>query len=88
MNYDFEPNFQIRVQSNSSSLYKIFVLSMFSFPLAQSGPKRLKEISVVSARCFARTYSRKEEAQEPLSKIWFGWRLDDIDLFEKIGNNS
>lgn len=88
MNFDFEPNFQIRVQSNSSSLYKIFVLSMFLFPLAQSGPKRLKEISVVSARCFARSYSRKEEAQEPLSKIWFGWKLDDIDLFEKIGNNS
>lgn len=84
MNFDFEPNFQIRVQSNSSSLYKIFVLS----PLAQSGPKRLKEISVVSTRCFARSYSRKEEAQEPLSKIWFGWKLDDIDLFEKIGNNS
>lgn len=88
MNFDFEPNFQIRVQSNSSSLYKIFVLSMFSFPLAQSGPKRLKEISVVSARCFARSYSRKEEAQEPLSKIWFQCKLDDIDLFEKIGNNS
>lgn len=88
MNFDFESNFQIRVQSNSSSLYKIFVLSMFSFPLAQSGPKRLKEISVVSARCFARTYSRKEEAQEPLSKIWFQWKLDDIYLFEKIGNNS
>lgn len=81
-------NFQIRVQSNRCSLYKIFVLSMFSFPLAQSGPKRLKEISVVSARCFARTYSRKEEAQEPLSKISFRWKFDDIDLFEKIGNNS
>lgn len=45
MNFDFEPNIQIRVQGHSRSQYTIFVLNMFSYPLAKSGPKRSKQIS-------------------------------------------